>query len=423
MANFSQSNTYGQYFGYGPGMQYDASQSKWVQGNTGNQTQSSQNPQSKQQVYQSTAQAAEYYAAAAAAGYSGYGNQMYGQQQGYGTGANSVGMTGTANTSNTAGNTSIAATGAKVGGSFGSATGTAPNSANLAHASTNSSSGTGNGTGNFASGGSFGNTAAGNSANALNQMFGAAYGNAGHNSGMNSTNAASATTGQTLGNNTTGMTGQTFGNNATGVTGQTFGNDATAGANAMGQLSQMFGNGAGFGNNMSGDAMGGNFGAGYNPFNSGMMTLLQQSLLQQASGAAAFSTGGMWGMPDGDGGYYAPPMDTNFGGAGGKQGKKGKKWSGKDSNKQDFYGNRFAQMFTGMPGVLGQSQSGGTKMKRLQDGVRINVKGEKVVDVEVPLSLYSRWGQLRKFFYKQDTEVVKHLLEFHDEMCEDCLER
>lgn len=416
MANFSHTSTYGQNFGYGPGMQYDVSQNKWVQGNTGNQTQLSQNPQSQQQMYQATAQAAEYYAAAASAGYTGYGNQTYGQQQGYGTGNNSVSMTGTANTSNTAGNTSITATGTKIGGSFGSTGGTASNSSNLPNANTSSNSGTGSGTGSFGSGGSFGNTAAGNSANALSQMFGAAYGNSGHNSGMNSSNTAGNTTGQTLGNSATGMTGQAFGNSA------------TAGASAMGQMGQMFGNGTGFGNSVSGDATSGNFGAGYNAaFNSGMMSLLQQTLLQQANEAAVFSTGSMWGMPDGDGGYYALPMDTNFGGAmgnaGGKQGKKGKKWSGKDSNKQDFYGNRFAQMFTGMPGVLGQSKGGAVKTKRLQDGVRINVKGEKVVDVEVPLSLYSRWGQLRKFFSKQDTEVVRHLLEFHDEMCEDCLER
>ena len=74
-------------------------------------------------------------------------------------------------------------------------------------------------------------------------------------------------------------------------------------------------------------------------------------------------------------------------------------------------------MMNGAPIV--QVSSGG-KLKRLQDGVRINNRGERVVDIELPIVLLSRWGQLRKQLAKQDTLVCKHLMEVHDVACEEC---
>ena len=399
MANFQQSNTYGQYFGYGSSMQYDSSQNKWSQGsatNTGNQS-LSQNQQNQQQMYQPSGQAAQYYANASG---SGFYNSQYGQQN-FNSGMNSMSSSGVGSSTNTVGSTSTSAVGKKSSNKFGSATGTGSANSSMGFSSNYGAKPSSDG---FGASGNFGNNANSNSAsvNALSQMFGSAYGNSGQTPGMNNSTMTSTSN-------------------------QSFGGSMTP--DAMGQfnqVNQLLGNGTNFGNSSSGNDTGGGFGTGYNAMNSGMMTLLQQTLLQQANGGASFGAGTNWGMSDGDGGYYAPPMDGSFqfgsGAADNKQGKKGKKWSGKD-NRQDFYGNRFAQMFTGMPAIMGQSQTGSGKQKRLMDGVRFNAKGEKVMDVEVPLSLYSRWGQLRKFFSKQDTEVAKHLIEFHDEMCEECFER
>ncbi|XP_076466685.1 uncharacterized protein LOC143297945 isoform X2 [Babylonia areolata] len=417
MANYQQhqqpNTQFGQYYGYGSGSQYDSSnsQNKWgAASNTGNQSQISQN-QNQQQMYQNAAQ--NY---AAASGF--YGNQnMYGQQQSYtGSGDSSMNVNGTRNTNSGTGNTSSTNTGSKATSSYNNASNTTGSTLSVGGGG-GYSAGFGSGSAGFGSGGSYNSNATENKStmnNVQNQMLGAAYGNTNQNTGITNSMASNVAMPATTPT-------QNFGTSATADTGSQFN-----------QMSQMFGNGANYGAYTSGDTSGASISAGYNQaFNSGMMTLLQQTLMQQASGGGTYGMGtgntNTWGMADGDGGFYAPPTESNYqsggdmGGAGGKQGKKGKKWSGKD--RQDFYGNRFAQMFTGMPGVLGQPQTGAGKGKRLMDGVRFNVKGEKVIDVEIPLTMYSRWGQLRKFFSKQDTEVAKHLIEFHDEMCEECLER
>ncbi|KAL8594103.1 hypothetical protein ACOMHN_000815 [Nucella lapillus] len=436
MANYQQSqaqpsNTYGQYFGYGSGMQYDSSssQNKWGTGsNVGNQTQTPQS-QNQQQIYQAAAQ--NY---AAASGY--YGNQQgYGQQQSYTGSVDNANMNGTRGTGNTSTNT-----GSKTLGSYQMTNPTSTTASSSNTIATSYSSGTlgsntsssgfgsntsgfglaasgfGSTTSGFGSSGNFSNNTSGNKSgmNNQNQMLGAAFGNMNQSSGINSS-----------------MNNSMANNMAVPATSQAQSFGGTATADALGQFNQMpqfFGAGANYGTFSSGDASGGNFAAGYNQqaMNAGMMSLLQQTLLQQANGGTAsfgMGTGNTWGTSDGDGGFYAPPVDSSYqSGGDAKQGKKGKKWSGKD-NKQDFYGNRFAQMFTGVPAIMGQPQTGAGKGKRLMDGVRFNVKGEKVIDVEIPLALYSRWGQLRKFFSRQDTEVAKHLIETHDQMCEECSER
>ncbi|XP_025095398.1 uncharacterized protein LOC112564653 isoform X3 [Pomacea canaliculata] len=203
-----------------------------------------------------------------------------------------------------------------------------------------------------------------------------------------------------VGNNT-GQAGGNFNNNTSG---------GFAGSNSASGHYGSFGNNSNMGHFFQGD-MCGNYGTA---LGNSMLGLVGQNLYQGSVN---------W---DGDGGYYAAPMD-NFQAFEKKEpGFRGKKWVGKD--RQDFYGERFShQNYLGY--TWGGTEDGDGKRGKnrktagLQSGVRFNVNNEKVVDVEIPLQTFSRWGHLRKYFHKRDTDVARHIMEIHDMFCEECYDR
>ncbi|KAK7500703.1 hypothetical protein BaRGS_00007947, partial [Batillaria attramentaria] len=372
------------------GMTYDSKQGKWQKvSNTAmqGQNQTGQSMMQNQAAYQGQ----DYYSGANSGNlYSYYQNAgTYGQPEYTSAYGSNSGVATATNPSNT----NSAATGNFGNGAGGNAWATA--FANMTQTFGNSTTGQ-----------NFGNSAGQNSSNSTaGQIFGNAFGQSAGNS------TAGSSFGNTFGHNVANSTaGQGFGNafgqnTASSSTGQNFGNSNTA--QAFGNnTGQNFGSGAGGG--MLGN-MAGNLG--------GLMSLLGSNLFQNN---AAF--GGNCAI-DGEGGYYAAPVDSAFQTFDGMtMGGQGKKWSGKDG-KQNFYGGRFAGTDLSFSGQMAAMQGGKGKTKHMMPGVRVNATNERVVDVECPLNLFSKWRQLHKSFFKQDTEVIRHLFEIHDTYCEDCQER
>lgn len=123
--------------------------------------------------------------------------------------------------------------------------------------------------------------------------------------------------------------------------------------------------------------------------------------------------------------YYASSMNEcnhfeptrNFG--------KEKMLNNTNRYRQDFPDKRHSELDFSSNASCHSSDGGKKKRKKcdLQQGVKFNDQGERIVEVEIPLQCFSRWGRLRKFFRKQDTEVARHLIEIHDKHCKECLER